>query len=279
MHIFGTFCFWMLSACILWQGSLAEDQSGFVCLIDKPNPNHCENFYLTQLQSLLNKVERGQHRNTQLNSLVDQQGKLKGQLQEMQSKLEEQLKGVEAKLDGQLKAVQTKFEESHATLEENQQTVLTKMENSQAKLEGSLLAVQAKLDTQLQAVLNRLQALIGSRYFRIINEWAKWETAEKRCREMRGYLASFRNEEEFNAIYPKLTDWPGYWLGINDRDKEGHFVSVASQKPAPFLKWAEGHPDVTNHEQNCVYLYNGEMSDIDCKTYAVYFICQADNET
>nr|XP_041631848.1 uncharacterized protein LOC121502416 [Drosophila kikkawai] len=275
MHNFGTFCFWMLSACILWQGSLAEDQSGFVCLIDKPNPNHCENIYLTQLQSLLNKVERGQHRNTQLNRLVDQQGKLKGQLQEMQSKLEEQLKGVEAKLDGQLKAVQTKFEESQA----------------------KLLAGQAKLDTQLQAVVNQLQAvsnkidaakgvvpasstitippgfeLIGTRYFRIVNEWANWETAERRCREMGGYLASFQNEEEFNTIYPKLVIWPPYWLGINDQHNEGHFVSVASQKPAPFLKWVEGQPDDGNHEQNCVYLYKGKIGDYDCNE-TLYFIC------
>ncbi|KAH8334531.1 hypothetical protein KR059_011153, partial [Drosophila kikkawai] len=146
------------------------------------------------------------------------------------------------------------------------------------------------IEIQLQAVVNQLQAvskkvdapipsgftLIGSRYFLMEDETENWETAERRCREMGGYLASFRNEKEMYAVTQKLTDRKAYWLGINDRDNEGHFVSVASQKPAPFLKWAEGHPDVTNHEQNCVYLYNGEMSDIDCKTDAVYFICQAD---
>ncbi|KAH8304188.1 hypothetical protein KR059_003037, partial [Drosophila kikkawai] len=169
-----------------------------------------------------------------------------------------------------------------------------------AKMDESLLAVQKMIETQLQAVVNQLQAvsnkiddskvavpasstttipsgfsLIGSRYFLIEDETENWETAERRCREMGGYLASFRNEDEIRAITQILTDRKAYWLGINDRDKEGHFVSVASQKPAPVLKWARGEPDDTNHEQNCVYLYKGKMSDIDCKTDAVYFICQA----
>ncbi|XP_070139610.1 uncharacterized protein [Drosophila kikkawai] len=180
--------------------------------------------------------------------------KLEGQLQgfqEGQTKLEGQQTKMEAKLEDSLLAVKTKLE--------GQGVVLTKVNDSQAKLEGSLLAVQEKIEIQLQAVVNQLQAvskkvdaskvavpasstatiplgfkLIGNRYFRIVAELEDWVTAERRCRELGGYLASIQNEEELNAFQPKLSEY-GYWLGINDRDRKGHFVSVASHKPAPFL--------------------------------------------
>nr|XP_017028512.1 C-type lectin domain family 4 member F-like [Drosophila kikkawai] len=339
MHNFGTFfCLWVLAACILWQGSFAKDQSGYICLIDDPKQNQCDSYCLTELSPRLNKVVKAQNKgNTNTRNAANEiksklerlelkieevqaklplevYTKLEGQLQGVETKLESQQTKMEAKLDDSLLAVKTKLE--------GQQVILTKLEDFQAKLEASLLAVQTKLEAQHQAVVNQLQAmsndkkdaaegsqlqaksnktavpqqapkaevpasstitipsgfeLIETRYFIIVNELVDWETAERRCRKMGGYLASFRNEEEINAITPKL-DWPAYWLGINDRDNEGHFVSVASHKPAPFLKWKEEQPSDLYHEENCVNLYDGKMWDTDCNVSSL-FICQADNET
>ncbi|KAH8334234.1 hypothetical protein KR059_007696 [Drosophila kikkawai] len=119
--------------------------------------------------------------------------------------------------------------------------------------------------------------LYGNRYFRIVHETEDWETAERRCREMGGYLASFRNEEEINAIKEHIQYI--HWIGINDQEKEGHFVSVPSHKPAPFLKWDwyEGEPDDRTHKQNCAFLYKDKMGDYYCNE-KLYFICQAENE-
>ncbi|XP_070139607.1 C-type lectin 37Db-like [Drosophila kikkawai] len=224
MHNIGIFFLWALAAWILWQGSFAMHQSGYVCMIDDPNPKQCDNFCRTELLRM------------------------------------------------------------------------------EAKLGESLLAVQEKIENQLQAVVNQLQALsnkidaanvevpasstitippgfelIGNRYFRIVNEREDWYSAKRRCREMGGYLASFRNEEEFNAITPKLGDYV-YWLGINDQEKEGHFESVASHKAALFLKWGKEEPNDKNHLDNYVYLYNGRMGE-NTSNAAWFFICQADNET
>ncbi|KAH8333794.1 hypothetical protein KR059_003395, partial [Drosophila kikkawai] len=177
-----------------------------------------------------------------------------------------------------------------------------KVNDSQAKLEGSLLAVQEKIEIQLQTVVNQLQAvskkvdaskvavpasstttiplgfkLIGNRYFRIVPESVDWETAERRCRQLGGYLASIQNEEELNAIQPKLSEY-GYWLGINDRDRKGHFVSVASHKPAPFLKWDQEQPIDKYHEHHCVYLIQGKMKHHSCGSDLSFFICQTDNK-
>ncbi|KAH8341459.1 hypothetical protein KR059_007874, partial [Drosophila kikkawai] len=265
-----------------------------------------DNEIKSKLETLEVKIEKVQAKvDGQLqeveNKLAEQlhgvEAKLERQLQEVQTNLEGQQTKMEAKLEDSLLAVKTKLE--------GQQVVLTKMENSQAKLEENLLAVQIKLEAQLQVVLNQLQALsnkidaamvgvpqqvapasatitferssfkrFGTRYFRIVNEEVLWNYAERRCREMGGYLASIRNEVEINAIIPKLEKNKYYWLGINDQENEGHFVSVASQKPAPFLKWAEGEPNDSNHKNNCLYLYNGKMGDGYCSGKA-FFICQA----
>ncbi|KAH8282120.1 hypothetical protein KR054_005526, partial [Drosophila jambulina] len=160
---------------------------------------------------------------------------------------------------------------------------------------------QTSFESKLKAVLNQLQAefkkiyvakeetaelvrkeiqkippgfeRIGSRYFKIVEEEVNWITAERKCREMGGYLASFRNEKEFNAITEKLKWGWGYWLGLNDRDSEGRFVSVASNKPAQFLKWGKGQPDNRDNNENCVTLFYGEMWDDRCD-FSRYFICQ-----
>ncbi|KAH8282123.1 hypothetical protein KR054_005657, partial [Drosophila jambulina] len=114
---------------------------------------------------------------------------------------------------------------------------------------------------------------IGSRNFKIVNERVDWITAERRCREVGGYLASFRNEEEINSVTEKLQLKRAYWLGLNDRDSEGRFVSVASNKPAQFFKWFKGEPDNKSNIEKCV-AFNGEMWDVRCD-YNLYFICQA----
>ncbi|KAH8333653.1 hypothetical protein KR059_001935 [Drosophila kikkawai] len=255
----------------------------------------------TKLEGQLQGLQEGQTK------LDGQQTKMETNLEDsllaVKTKLEGQLLGVDNKLEGHLQEVQTKLV---AKLDESLLAVLKKIEIQIQALVNQLQLVTNKIDSdvvkrQLQAISNKtasapLQSdkvavpalptisipsgfeLIGSRYFRIVKEREEWQTAERRCREMGGYLASFRNEEEINAITPKLdsTRW-GYWLGINDLDNEGHFVSVASHKPAPFLKWGVGEPKDSNHEKNCVILFNGRMWDVFCST-ARFFICQADNE-
>ncbi|KAH8333964.1 hypothetical protein KR059_004864, partial [Drosophila kikkawai] len=232
-------------------------------------------------------------------SLLAVKTKLEGQ------ELEGQLQGVKAKMEGQLQEGQNRMMELHAKLEINlfsvQDRLESRLEGVLFKIENQLQAVSKKIDAaakveaEVHPVLNKTAALqqavpalapmtipsgfelFGSRHFRIVKENTIWDTAEGRCREMGGYLASFRNEEEINAIKPKLSNGL-YWLGINDRENEAHYVSVASQKPTPFLNWDEDEPSDWTHEQNCVFLENGKMGDAFCNA-PLFFICQADNET
>ncbi|XP_041631726.1 C-type lectin domain family 4 member F-like [Drosophila kikkawai] len=251
-----------------------------------------------QLQGVEAKLEGQQ---VVLTKVEGFRAKLEGSLLAVQTKLDGRLQGVKNKLEGQLQGVQTKVE---AKLDKGLLAVQTMIEIQLQAVVNQLQLVQnkidaAKVEAQVHPISYKTAApqqaakavpasatittssgfeLIGTRYFRIVNEKVDYKTAERRCREMGGYLASFRNEEEMNAVIPKLDNWPGYWLGINDRKSEGHFVSVASHKPAPFLKWHKREPNDKYHNANCVKLFVGEMWSHLCSA-DYYFICQADNET
>ncbi|XP_017023812.1 accessory gland protein Acp29AB [Drosophila kikkawai] len=267
--------------------SLAEEslRFGYVCLLDEPNPNHCDSFCLNTLLPLLSQIAQGQEQENSLKTetkesldlMKSQQTKIEDQLR---SHMESQLK-VQAKLEADLLELQTK-------LDGKLQTVQTAMENRlqamQTNLEGQLQAIMAKMNESIVDVadrdLNKVPSdfkRIGSRYFRVIEKAQDWTTAGKTCQTMKGYLASIQNEDELTAISANLKNFACYWLGINDRYNEGHYVSVASNRKAEILKWKEGEPNDKSHEENCVLLIDGKMADYHCNA-SCSFICQADNK-
>ncbi|XP_070139597.1 apolipoprotein A-IV-like [Drosophila kikkawai] len=153
MQNFTTFFLWALFACILCQGSFAEDQSGYICLIDDPKQNQCDSYCLTELSPRLNEVVKAQNTRDVLKSKLETlEGKigemqLTGRLQNVENRLNGRLQGVESKLERHLQEVQTKVE---AKLEKSLHEVNT-------KLEGQLQGVEAKLERQLRGVENKLE--------------------------------------------------------------------------------------------------------------------------
>ncbi|XP_070139599.1 uncharacterized protein [Drosophila kikkawai] len=249
MHNFGTFFLWALAACTLFDGSFAKSlRFGYTILLDDMSPNQSDSNCLPELRSLLNDAVPARDRG----NTSDAVNEIKAKLETLEMKIGDvQVKlppEIYAKLEGRLQGVEAKLE---GQLQEMQ----SKLE---AKLDEILIAVQKKIDNQLQAVVNQLQ---------LVQNKIDAANVEVPASSTITVPSGF-----------ELIDWKYYWLGINDQDKEGHFVSVASHKPAPFLKWREGHPSDSNHEQNCVYFDIREMGDYYCNE-EFYFICQADNET
>ncbi|XP_016980976.1 C-type lectin 37Db-like [Drosophila rhopaloa] len=155
--------------------------------------------------------------------------------------------------------------------------------NTQAQL-NSILAILNRIQERLDKIEDNMEMArsgfekIGFRNFYIENDIATyWNVAEATCREKGGYLAAFQNQLELDKVKSKLRPENRYWLGINDRAKEGDFISVASGKPATFLRWYMGEPNNFRGSEDCVSLKDGLMSDSNCETIA-YYICQLDNE-
>ncbi|XP_017007082.2 accessory gland protein Acp29AB [Drosophila takahashii] len=149
--------------------------------------------------------------------------------------------------------------------------------------------MQSKLDTQLTEIKKTLSTLdrncippvferIGERYF-YIQEDVKlnWTDAADACRRIGGHLASVQSREEFDAIAAKLEDSEKYFLGINDREVMGKFVSEASGRRAAFFKWYPSEPRSTNDREHCLAIKERFMFLNNC-TYKKKFICQADDK-
>jgi len=116
---------------------------------------------------------------------------------------------------------------------------------------------------------------IGSRQFMIISIFPlRWEGAITTCKMHGGSLAVIQSEEELDAINAKVNSSKIYWLGINDHEKKGEFVSAASGIPAPFLKF-EFIPVYNTDKLYCVALAKGKMKITLCNNFA-NILCQKD---
>ncbi|XP_016988459.1 accessory gland protein Acp29AB-like [Drosophila rhopaloa] len=125
----------------------------------------------------------------------------------------------------------------HVKHQQQWSSLASVMNDTRARLEKLQHDTQAKLDemqTQLAAIIEALAMInsstntkkeslsdkfeqIGSRRFYIErDEKDTWDNAASKCLLMGGYLASFRNKEELEAILPKLEALEEYWLGINN---------------------------------------------------------------
>ncbi|XP_017015071.3 accessory gland protein Acp29AB-like [Drosophila takahashii] len=163
--------------------------------------------------------------------------------------------------------------ETQINLKKDQRSLmetLKKMETQQAALVGTLSEIYTK-------VFWPKFKQIGSRLF-YIDSSSKytWEGAVKACRQLGGYIAAIRDQEELDAITEELDD-KRYWLGINDRTEWGDYVSEASGKNDPFLKWRHGEPNKQEDNEHCVEIDNSVMNDEPC-SMTRHLICQSDKE-
>ncbi|XP_037711494.1 collectin-11-like [Drosophila subpulchrella] len=179
---------------------------------------------------------------------------------------------------------QKDFQNTIASLQESLKKipeVFERKENIQKDVQAKIETQQAKLMDTVSEIYNKVFwpkfQRIGSRLFYIDSESSRdWFEAGKKCREMGGYIASIKDQEELVAITAKLDD-KRYWLGINNRDNHEIYVSEASGKKNPFLKWRPKEPNNAKKNEYCVELDNGGMNDHPCSE-SRYLICQSDNE-
>ena len=101
-----------------------------------------------------------------------------------------------------------------------------------------------------------------------------WFAAEKRCREIGGYLVKVDTEAENNWISSHRRKSDGYWIGLTDL-QEGKWRWSYDQSVAILKPWVSGYGN-KGTSMNCVS-YNGSDSrwfDYLCH-YPYYFICES----
>ncbi|KAH8249102.1 hypothetical protein KR032_005875 [Drosophila birchii] len=134
-------------------------------------------------------------------------------------------------------------------------TKLEKLDHRQIQIDRKLAAILETLSRDKGIVPPKFKR-IGSRYFYIEhNARLDWLSAA---------------EEELTIIRAKLRNVTHYWLGINDRNIKGTYVS--------FAKWATDEPRNHYGDVDCTVLYDKLMYQINCTQNHYNYICMADDK-
>ncbi|KAH8352237.1 hypothetical protein KR084_002906 [Drosophila pseudotakahashii] len=254
-------------------GSLTGAQDGrrYVCLLTDPQ-NQCSSFCVSALQPVIDHLKNEQQDWSTCEVKLND-------TQESLDRIEKAIIATQIQVSYQPKIIVQELEKQLERIEGNQTALESQLKAGQKQTESQLTAIQKTLaEIERKIVLQRYQQ-IGSRYFYIEhNVRVNWRTAEQMCVEMGGHLAAFQNDQEYNAIAGQLNK-ANYWTGINDLAKQGEFISLASGKRAPYLRWRKNEPKYNNDSQHCAYIYGHEniMIVLSCTTDLMHFICQADN--
>ncbi|XP_063402257.1 perlucin-like protein [Mytilus trossulus] len=104
---------------------------------------------------------------------------------------------------------------------------------------------------------------------------ADWFTAERKCRDIGGYVVKIDDKEEnSNIAANKANSGNHYWIGLIDL-KEGEWRWTYDQSKASFTNWTSGY-GAKGTDSNCVLLSGSRTDWFDyiC-SYSTYYICES----
>ncbi|CAC5383727.1 unnamed protein product [Mytilus coruscus] len=102
-----------------------------------------------------------------------------------------------------------------------------------------------------------------------------WFIAERKCREIGGYIAKIGDKKENDKIYAsKPKTYNHYWIGLTDLN-EGEYRWTFDQTKATYLPWYSGYGKKGNGYDCVAMVYNGgQWIDYPCNT-KYYYICES----
>lgn len=205
------------------------------------------------------------------NQCIDGVVKREQDIAKMQKQVDDSLGNILARLD---KIEKGKVEHANNTL--------NRVESVMKIIELGLKNLENKMNTvlknkQAQATVPSNFKRISSKYYYISNNAkVNWFEAVAACRAKGGELVTFESKLEYEEVVKHLLESEDYWTAINDLAKEGVYVSVATDKAAPFFMWQTGEPNNVG-EEDCVNLkdyYSHRFNDMSCESKSEY-ICEA----
>ncbi|XP_051502343.1 collectin-11-like isoform X2 [Myxocyprinus asiaticus] len=147
-----------------------------------------------------------------------------------------------------------------------------------------------EIDIQVEQLTNDLKfiknAVAGiketdSKVYLLVKEEKRYRDAEVFCQGRSGHLAMPKEAAANRAIAGYITDasLSRVYIGINDLEREGHFVYVERSPMTTFSKWREGEPNNAYDDEDCVELVSsGEWIDVACHL-TMYFVCEFDKDS
>ncbi|XP_072175906.1 alpha-N-acetylgalactosamine-specific lectin-like [Diadema setosum] len=122
---------------------------------------------------------------------------------------------------------------------------------------------QVHLSTQL--CCESLWTQYGNDCYRMFGAVKTWTSARNHCQNLGGDLVSVHSEGENTFLYQLWrsavrTPGGGFWLGFNDRDREGRFVWSDGSR-VDYTNWIPGEPNNSGGNEDCAHFwYRNEQS-------------------
>lgn len=156
------------------------------------------------------------------------------------------------------------------------------------KMIGEIDIQVAQLTNELKFIKNALPspaAVAGiketdSKVYLLVKEEKRYREAELFCQGRGGHLAMPKDAASNRAIAGYITDagLSRAYIGMNDLEREGHFVYVERSPMTTFSRWREGEPNNAYDDEDCVEMVSsGEWVDVTCHL-TMYFVCEFDKD-
>ncbi|XP_035693983.1 uncharacterized protein LOC118428115 [Branchiostoma floridae] len=115
--------------------------------------------------------------------------------------------------------------------------------------------------------------------YKAFNDKKSYVDAASVCRADGGRLATPRDKitnQFLITLKNKLDDSSWFWLGMDDRGREGSWRYIDGTRLGEFQPWAPGEPNQHGGNEDCGMFYQNprnDWNDQDCSS-KLYFICQ-----
>jgi C-type mannose receptor len=125
----------------------------------------------------------------------------------------------------------------------------------------------------------------ANKYYRFSNVTKSFDEAQGKCASKGGKLFEPRNLQQNNKVADFAHELDGYknwWIGVDDKEKEGIFQWSKSKQNINFSNWRSGQPNNLYGNEDCVDIYttssshseyHGKWFDSDCNNI-FRFICE-----
>ncbi|XP_048084153.1 collectin-11 isoform X1 [Alosa alosa] len=155
--------------------------------------------------------------------------------------------------------------------------MIGEMDNQVAQLTNELKFIKNALPSP--AAVAGIKEVDGKVYL-LVKEAKRYLDAEAYCQGRGGHLAMPKDERANVAVAAYITEagLGRAFIGLNDLEREGHFVYVERSPMSTFSKWREGEPNNAYEDEDCVEMVAaGEWIDVACHL-TMYFVCEFDKD-
>ncbi|XP_030642836.1 collectin-11 isoform X2 [Chanos chanos] len=144
------------------------------------------------------------------------------------------------------------------------------------KMIGEMDIQVSHLTNELKFIKNAVAGIkeTDSKIYLLVKEEKRFVDAELYCQGRGGHLAMPKDETANKALasYISAAGLSRVYIGINDLDREGHFVYVDRSAMTTFSKWREGEPNNAYEDEDCSEMVaSGEWIDVACHL-TMYFV-------